>query len=637
MKKRTMLCAMLAVITALCLGLFLNTNTSVTMAFADEAHQPTVQVAITEQTGLGLAINVLTAESYSDYSTGYSVLKPQWVTSQSANRINVSSNISNTNKVINSSEFLTDFSLNLKSGVSVENKALLAAAARNIEREANFSFANYSFKYFANLSHTIKKYRLYLTNYLDKSTYANAFSTDFLADVQKVKNGTMTAETLLNRYGTHIVGSAIYGGKLNATFTLASNKIVIGGNIKKTIDTTVSFTDPETLTTGEIYNAIKGQLSSSTTQNDLRSNFRVEATGGSFFASGTPSLFVSNYPQWANSFNASDASCVTVDYGNDGLVAIWDILPDTYQSVANSLKSKFIEKYNSSYNAFTEKFKTGDYENFAGGVGDSAYPYLLKTVVHLRNIEKNMSAHYKMLNSISLSGTDWVPLGGTTNSQQFKGSLNGNSYYITNLSKTSNAAEVSNRYYYGFFGSIGSGAVIDSLNFSNVNIKITGTNSSNSSSRVFIGALAGANYGGTVKNCTVSGTCSYDVCVAGATFTGGLCGIARNSTFVSCTNRANVTSGRYTSGSGGIVGYSRKSTYSECKNTATIKSICTKWWGYSFAGGIIGADYESDRSTIANCNGGNNSNIIATDYGNGPKSTLQKGLLRGGFSTDNIW
>ena len=53
--------------------------------------------------------------------------------------------------------------------------------------------------------------------------------------------------------------------------------------------------------------------------------------------------------------------------------------------------------------------------------------------------------------------------------------------------------------------------------------------------------------------------------------------------------------------------------------------------------GIVGADYESDQSTIANCNGGNNSNIIATDYGNGPKSTLQKGLLRGGFSTDNIW
>ena len=637
MKKRTMLCAMLAVIAVLCLGLFFNTNTSAATAFADEAHQPAVQVAITEQTGLGLAVNVLTAESYNDYSTGYSVLKPQWVTSQSANCINVSSNISNTNKVINSSDFLTDFSFNFKSGVSVENKALLAAAAQNIEREASFNFANYSFKYFANLSHTIKKYKLYLTNYSDKATYANAFSTDFLADVQKVKNGTMTAETLLNRYGTHIVGSAIYGGKLNATFTLASNKIVIGGNIKKTIDTTVSFTDPETLTQVKIYNAIKGQLSASTTQSDLCSNFRVEAIGGSAFASGTPSLFVDNYPQWTNSFNASETNAVVIDYGSDGLVALWDILPDEYSSVANSLRAKFIEKYNDSYNAFIEKFKTGDYINYAGGVGDSDNPYLLKTVAHLRNIEKNMSAHYKMLNSIDLSGIDWIPLGGATNQQQFKGSFNGNSYYIRNLTKTTNAAESGNRYYYGFFGSIGAGAVIDNAYFYNTNIKIVGTNSSGSSSRVFIGALAGAIFGGTVRNCKVTGTCSYDVCVAGATFTGGFCGIARNSSFVSCTNMANITSGRYTSGAGGIVGYSRKGTYNACKNTAMIKSICTKWWGYSFAGGIIGADYESDQSTFINCNGGNISKIIATDYGNGPKSTTSSGLLKAGNSTDNIW
>lgn len=163
-----------------------------------------------------------------------------------------------------------------------------------------------------------------------------------------------------------------------------------------------------------------------------------------------------------------------------------------------------------------------------------------------------LSNNYALNTTIGLSTTTWTPIGnGTT---PYLGTFNGNDYYIDGFSVSSSANNV------GFFGDIGTSAVVKNLGVTTSSSNVVDTGSGNT------GILVGTNQG-TVQNVYVNGT------VVGGSTTGGIVGL-NSGTIGNSISNATVEAGSSsitTWYGGGIAG----------ENTGTI--------GNSFVGATAGA------------------------------------------------
>ena len=140
---------------------------------------------------------------------------------------------------IDERSLIAQFSFDL--GNSVSAGALLMKLKAGLEAGITGDIASYCYKYYNMLEHNVERYRLSINNYSYKNTYADCYSDAFLNDLNKVKGNTMSYEAFFGRYGTHIVGSAVYGGKLNAYYTVLSKDKLINQDVKTALDGVISF------------------------------------------------------------------------------------------------------------------------------------------------------------------------------------------------------------------------------------------------------------------------------------------------------------------------------------------------------------------------------------------------------------
>ena len=161
-------------------------------------------------------------------------------------------------------------------------------------------------------------------------------------------------------------------------------------------------------------------------------------------------------------------------------------------------------------------------EYFEGGAGTQERPYRIKTYEQLKNISKDLSAHYKLIGDIDCTEeTAWTSIA-TVASDPFTGSLDGNGYTIKGLTGTAlftyNAGTICNltlesanikKLSIDTFGGIL--AARNEIGGKIQNCHITGDSVVNitykyndGTCHLRIGGLVGANYG-TIKNCSITG------------------------------------------------------------------------------------------------------------------------------------
>ena len=555
--------------------------------------------AITEQTGLGLGVNVVKAKQANEFVMARSVLNPEQIPQIPTSRITKNTNESYTHSTADIKDLLVDYKLNYSSSGSVG--IFLGSLKSDLESNLNIQYERNTYKYYNVLEHKITRYNLSINNYRDPKTYTNYFSDSFLSDLAALSSNKNYYE-FFNNYGTHIVGSANYGGRLVASYSFASNKVILNGDISFIMKNEINF-NVLSANLGEVKGNIARRIGTSLSVNysgsDLSSDFYVKAIGGNSFASGSVADFNTGYSSWSQSFNSGDNNSVLTDYATDGLVPLWDVLPASYASLGAEMKSAFNSYYNDFKTDIVNKFKVDNTTEFAGGSGAADNPFLIANETHLRNIQKvSMNANYKLKSDINILSSEWIPLGGdyyiTNAATEFKGSLDGNGKKISNLRRTLDITEKSNRFYFGLFLHIGPNAKIKNLTLDKVAIKMAGPDKNNDQTRVFIGALAGV-VRGTVENVTVNGECFYSICTNGSAFVGSIAGYAYKGAVISnCKNNASITAGRYTSAAGGIVGYSVGARIMYCANTGSVLSRCTAWGGHARAGGIVGLKYDGN-------------------------------------------
>lgn len=215
------------------------------------------------------------------------------------------------------------------------------------------------------------------------------------------------------------------------------------------------------------------------------------------------------------------------------------------------------------------------------GSGTSGDPYLVTSASELNDVRNDLTAYYKQMNDITLSG-EWIPIGtGNTTVTAFTGTYDGNGHKITGLTITG-------------YSVVGAGL----FGYNRGIIKNLGVSGTVSTTNGISGILAGANYYGTIQNCYTEGSIS-----SSNNNVGGFVGACMYSTtgITQCYSTATVTAtGTGSMNVGGFVGTTNSTsgqTISECYCTGNVSNSNNNSGNKANTGGFVGGS----SLNISNC------------------------------------
>ena len=226
--------------------------------------------------------------------------------------------------------------------------------------------------------------------------------------------------------------------------------------------------------------------------------------------------------------------------------------------------------------------------------------------------QKDRSINCTLTADIDLTGKDWTPIG-TNFYNSYTGTFDGGGHTIMGLTVTTNDQ------YVGLFGRLGKAGTVK-------NVVMDGIQITCNHKLGYAGGVAGFSWGGTIENCSVSGS------VSGTIRAGGVVGIQWEASITGCSSSATVkgmvqvggVAGETNSGAtmaacyatgnvtieidpinnilgGGLVGFNAGSSVLACYATGNVTSTGSST-GNVHIGGFLGGNY----TTVTACYWKNN-------------------------------
>ena len=242
--------------------------------------------------------------------------------------------------------------------------------------------------------------------------------------------------------------------------------------------------------------------------------------------------------------------------------------------------------------------------------------------------QKDRSINCTLTADIDLTGKDWSPIG-TNFYNSYTGTFDGGGHTIMGLTVTTNDQ------YVGLFGRLGKAGTVK-------NVVMDGIQITCNHRLGYAGGVAGFSWGGTIENCSVSGSVSGTICA------GGVVGIQWEASITGCSSSATVkgmvqvggVAGETNSGAtmaacyatgnvtieidpinnilgGGLVGFNAGSSVLACYATGNVTSTGSGT-GNVHIGGFLGDNY----TTVTACYWKNNQE---RGYKTAPESTKVDG------------
>ena len=226
--------------------------------------------------------------------------------------------------------------------------------------------------------------------------------------------------------------------------------------------------------------------------------------------------------------------------------------------------------------------------------------------------QKDRSINCTLTADINLTGKDWTPIG-TNFYNSYTGTFDGGGHTIMGLTVTTNDQ------YVGLFGRLGKAGTVK-------NVVMDGIQITCNHRLGYAGGVAGFSWGGTIENCSVSGSVSGTICA------GGVVGIQWEASITGCSSSATVKGTSYVGGvagetnagatmaacyatgnvtieidpienirGGGLVGFNAGSSVLACYATGNVTSTGSST-GNVHIGGLLGGNY----TTVTACYWKNN-------------------------------
>ena len=223
--------------------------------------------------------------------------------------------------------------------------------------------------------------------------------------------------------------------------------------------------------------------------------------------------------------------------------------------------------------------------------------------------QKDRSINCTLTADIDLTSKEWTPVG-TDYDNSYTGTFDGGGHTIMGLTVTTNYQ------YVGLFGRLGEAGTVKNVVMEGVNNHSLG----------YAGGVVGFSRGGTIENCSVSGSVSGTLCA------GGVVGAQWGASITGCSSSATVKGTRYVGGvagetnsgatmaacyatgnvtieidpinntlGGGLVGFNARGSVLACYATGNVTSTGSST-GYVQIGGFLGGNY----TTVTACYWKNN-------------------------------
>ena len=189
-----------------------------------------------------------------------------------------------------------------------------------------------------------------------------------------------------------------------------------------------------------------------------------------------------------------------------------------------------------------------------GYIIESNGSYTVTSADGLMNIAKLVNGGKTDINitltaDIDLTGKDWTPIG-TSYSNKYTGTFDGGGHTIKGLTVTTNDGNV------GLFGYLNRAGTVKNVVMEGIQIT---NNQINGGS---IGGVVGFSWGGTIENCSVSGS------VSGTVYVGGVVGAQWDGSITGCSSSATV---KGMVNVGGVVGQTNgNTTLTACYATGNV-------------------------------------------------------------------
>lgn len=246
--------------------------------------------------------------------------------------------------------------------------------------------------------------------------------------------------------------------------------------------------------------------------------------------------------------------------------------------------------------------------SWSGTAGTQSNPYLIGTEEALawfayKANNGSPNIHAKLINDIDLSGSTytgmdspgadfsgalpWRPIGNSS-SEPFLGSFDGNGFGITSLYINETAVDESGTAYYGFVGSLGSGASLTNLTLKSGSVK-----SSVSGDSSFLGAAVGV----AMEGSTIRGLVN-NAKVEGSHAAGGVVGWSVVPV-IECANTGEIVTGGIAGGVAALLDSQGEEhcRMERCYNTGTVR----RDEGSGLIGGLVGEGGSAQSSIISDC------------------------------------
>lgn len=297
--------------------------------------------------GLGRSVNIVEAEDFNNFIGAYSVLDTKKV-----DKLNV---ISTYKGETYFNEFSSTKISNLRSSTNVgfsfdltdetSFAGMFVNVSMGFKSSTSTDYSSYSNQYFYIYEKFVLEYSKHFEDYLEND-YSKMLSSNYLDSLEKLSSGEMSYFDFFDNYGSHIIVSANYGGRLDAYYSVLTNCSDINKSteIKITESVEAGFTGVGT-TEAKLSSDVTKTLNVSNSQ--IESNLSFSSVGGSTFTGSSINDFQACQTAWSDSFNSSENSNnnVLMDYAEDGLVPLWDMLPDQYSNLREEFVAKFEEYY----------------------------------------------------------------------------------------------------------------------------------------------------------------------------------------------------------------------------------------------------------------------------------------------------
>jgi hypothetical protein len=179
-------------------------------------------------TGVGRTINLVKHENvdYNQIKYDNPIFDLDWLSTQTKIRSNINRMTTQVSHENSFENIVEDFEekANYSGSVSLGSSIFSATADAKFYDE-NINYSDYTYQHYSSYSRKIELYSYELPNvHTNTALYRRYLGDDYYFDCEDFLNGDLDRNTFFDRYGTHLVAKAVFGGSFDINYSMASNR-----------------------------------------------------------------------------------------------------------------------------------------------------------------------------------------------------------------------------------------------------------------------------------------------------------------------------------------------------------------------------------------------------------------------------